>query len=100
MPGYGRGGARRASGGRRAVRGYTLRGRNGRVNYVGVTNNPGRRAAQHKKGDKRGSMNVETRGMSREAAQRWEARRLDTFRRNHGGKTPPFNRARSGGWRF
>ena len=100
MRSFGRGGARRSSGSRRGVRGYTLRGRNGRVNYVGVTNNPGRRASEHKEGGKRGSMNVETRGMSRESAQRWEARRLETYRRNHSGKNPPSNRTRSGGWRF
>ena len=100
MPRYGRGGARRSSGGQRGVRGYSLRGRNGGINYVGVTNNPGRRATEHKHSGKRGSMKVETRGMSREAAQRWEARRLDTYRRNHGGKNPPSNRTRSGGWKF
>ena len=99
MPRYGSGGARRSSGGQRGVRGYSLRGRNGRINYVGVTNNPGRRATEHKQSGKRGSMKVETRGMSREAAQRWEARRLDTYRRNHEGKNPPSNRTRGGGWR-
>ena len=29
------------------VHGYTLRGRAGRVRYVGITNNPGRRAEEH-----------------------------------------------------
>ena len=82
----------------RTVHGYTLRGRNGRINYVGVTNKPPRRSAEHKQDGKRGSMRVETRPMSRQAAQRWESRRLNTFRRNHGGKNPPFNHTRSGGW--
>ena len=91
---------RRTSRSSRTVRGYTLRGRNGRINYVGVSNNPTRRAAEHKQDGKRGSMKVETRAMSREAAQRWESRRLNTFRRNHRGKNPPFNRTRGGGWRF
>ena len=38
MPRYGRPGGRRPPGGHRGVRGYTLRGKKGRINYVGVTN--------------------------------------------------------------
>ena len=59
--------ARRSQGGNwrsgrrtyRPVRGYTLRGRNGRIRYFGVTNNPGRRASQHKRDGKTGKMRVE-----------------------------------------
>ena len=40
-----RGGGRPSGGG---VRGYTLRGKNGKIDYVGTTNNPGRRAGEHK----------------------------------------------------
>ena len=40
-----RGGGRPSGGG---GRGYTLRGKNGKINYVGTTNNPGRRAEEHK----------------------------------------------------
>lgn len=103
MPRYGRRvSGRRASrsapgpGKRRNVRGYTLRGRNGRINYVGVSNNPGRRAAEHKNAGKRGSMKVETQSMSRASARRWETRRLATYRRSHDGKNPPSNKSRSG----
>ena len=46
------------------MRGYTIRGRGGRVNYVGITNNPRRRAAQHQRSGKRGRLKVETGGMS------------------------------------
>ena len=91
------GGSRPAAG--RGVRGYTLRERNGRIGYVGVTNNPGRRAAEHQQDGKRGNMKVETQSMSREAARRWESQRLDAYRRNHGGKNPPQNQTRSGGWK-
>ena len=44
--------------------GYTIRGRGGRVKYVGITNNPRRRAAQHRRSGKRGQLRVETGGMS------------------------------------
>ena len=36
----------------RTTLGYILRGRYGRINYVGVTNNPERRASEHKQAGK------------------------------------------------
>ena len=80
------------------VRGYTLRGRRGRVNYVGITNNPARRHGEHKQEGKPGSLKIETRPMSRSAARRWEGARLAAYRRNHGGNNPRHNKTRSGGW--
>ena len=53
------------------LRGYTIRGRGGRVKYVGITNNPSRRAAQHRRSGKRGQLRVETGGLSRGKARRW-----------------------------
>ena len=91
-------GNRPSGGNRGGVRGYTLRGRNGRVNYVGVTNSPTRRAGEHKRDGKRGSMKVETRPTSRSAAQRWEADKLAAHRRTHSGNNPRHNRTRSGRW--
>ena len=88
-----RGGGRPSGNG---VRGYTLRGRNGKINYVGTTNNPGRRAAQHKSDGKSGQLQTETRPTSRGAAERWEASRLKTYRDNHGGKNPPHNKTQNG----
>ena len=78
------------------VRGYTLRGRNGKINYEGATNNPGRRAGEHNSEGKSGRLQTETRPMSRGAAERWEADRLKTYRDNHGGKNPPQNRTGRG----
>ena len=78
------------------VRGYTLRGRNGKINYVGTTNIPGRRAGEHKSEGKSGRLQTETRPMSRGAAERWEADRLKRYRDNHGGKNPPQNRTGRG----
>ena len=95
-----RSGGSRPSGERQSgVRGYTLRGRNGRVNYVGVTNSPSRRAAEHKQGGKSGSMKVETQPMPRSSARRWEVARLAAYRRNHTGNNPRHNQTRSGGWK-
>ena len=99
MARYGRSYGRMTSGGRRSARGYTLRGRYGRVNYVGVTNNASRRASEHRQDGKRGRMKVETRAMSRSAARRWEAGRLAAYRRNHAGRNPQHNQTRSGGWK-
>lgn len=78
------------------MKGYTLRNRRGRVVYVGISNNPRRRAAQHKKSGKRGRMKVETVGMPRVIARRWEAARLKRHRRDNRGRNPRYNKTRSG----
>lgn len=82
-----------------SVRGYTIRGRSGRVRYVGITNNPRRRAAQHRRSGKRGRLEVETSGMSRRRARRWEAAKLARFRKRNRGRNPTYNKTRSGGRR-
>ena len=84
----------------RDVRVYTLRGRRGRVNYVGITNNPRRRAAQHRRDGKEARLRVETGGMSRKAARRSESARLASHRRRHGGRNPRYNQTKSGGPKF
>ena len=65
----------------------------------GVSNNPSRRATEHKRDGKRGKLKVETRPMSRAYARRWEARKLAVYRKNHRGKNPVHNKTRSGGWK-
>ena len=80
--------------------GYTLRGKGGRTNYVGITNNPSRRAAQHRRAGKRGRLKVETGGMSRGKARRWEGAKLARFRKSNRGRNPTYNKTRSGGWKF
>ena len=101
MARYGRrsGSRRRAAGTGGRVRGYTLRDRKGRIRYVGVSNNPRRRAAEHKRDGKRGKLNVETRPMSRAYGRRWEAQKLARHRKTHRGRNPVHNRTRSGGWK-
>ena len=93
MAGRSRGGGRPSG---KGVRGYTLRGKFGKINYVGTTNNPARRAGEHMSEGKPGRLRTETRSMSRRAAKRWESGRLKTYRSNHGGKNPPHNRTRGG----
>lgn len=75
---------------------YTLRGSKGEITYVGSSNNLDRRADEHGRSGKSGSMRKETRRMTRAGARRREAERLDTYRKNHGGKNPPHNRTRHG----
>ena len=82
-----------------APTGYTIRGRGGRVKYVGITNNPRRRAAQHRRSGKRGQLRVETGGMSRGKARRWEGAKLARFRKSNRGRNPTYNKTRSGGWK-
>ena len=82
------------------MRGYTIRGRGGKVKYVGITNNPRRRAAQHRREGKRGRLQVETSGMSREKARRWEEAKLARLRKSNRGRNPTYNKTRSGGWKF
>lgn len=88
-----------AKGRRGTVKGYTLRGRNGRINYVGITNNPERRAKELKSEGKSGKMKVETKGMSRNSARGWETKRLSNYRRSHDGDNPRHNQTRTGGWK-
>ena len=95
-----RGGNRRsARRARRPVRGYTLRGPKGRIRYVGVTDNPSRRAAQHRREGKIGKMHVENSHVSRTGALSWERRKLAAYRTYHRGKNPPLNKTLSGSWR-
>ena len=89
---------RRAAGRGERVRGYSLRDGKGRPTYFGVTNDPGRRATEHKRDGKRGKLNVETRPMSRGYARSWEKRKLARHRKMHHGRNPVHNRTRSGGW--
>lgn len=81
------------------MRGYTIRGTGGRVKYVGITNNPRRRAAEHGREGKRGRLQVETSGMSLGQARRWEGARLARFRRSNRGHNPTYNKTRNGDWK-
>ena len=94
-----RGGYRRRARKSKRVRGYTLRDRRGRVKYVGITNNPRRRASQHRRSGKRGKLRVETGPLSRKRARRWEGAKMARHRKKTGGKNPRYNKTRDGGYR-
>ena len=75
---------------------YSLQ-RRGKTTYIGMTNSPSRRAAQHRRDGKTGTMIIERSFSSARAARRSEAIRLFNFRRKHG-QNPQHNKTASGGW--
>lgn len=78
------------------VVGYTLRCQRNRVLYIGITNNPRAREAEHRLDGKRfNHLNIETRPMSRDYAEAWEARRLAKYR-DYVGRNPHYNRTDDG----
>lgn len=61
--------------GSRNVVGYTIRSRDDRILYVGITNHPEARADEHWEDGKRFNyLKVETRPMPRTYARRWETK--------------------------
>ena len=77
---------------------YSIRDPNGKPKYVGSTNNPRARAAQHRDSGKLGKgdqLVVETKPVSRQAAQRVKAAKIGAHRRNHG-KNPIHNKTNDG----
>ena len=77
---------------------YSIYNFRGKRIYVGSTDNPGRRAAQHARDGKLsrgGKLVVESRPMSRKAAQLLEAKKIQGHRRRTG-KLPRHNRTSDG----
>lgn len=64
-----------------------------KIVYFGITDDLERRVAQHRAEGLRFT-NVRKEGplVSRESALEWESGRLDTYRRNHGGRSPRYNK--------
>ena len=84
-------------GGGKAVQ-YSVKSSRGKTTYVGSTNNPRARAAQHKESGKMGSgdkLVVETRAVSRPDAQKVEAAKIKAHRQQHG-KNPTHNKTKDG----
>lgn len=97
-------GGTRSSGNKssKGVRVYSLYDSKGKRTYVGSTNNPARRASEHAKTGKLpkgGKLKVESKSMSRQAAQRLEARKIQGYRQRTG-SLPKFNRTANGQYRF
>ena len=81
---------------------YSLYNSRGKRTYVGTTNNPERRAAQHARSGKltkSGEMVVESKPMSRNAAERLEARKIQGYQRRTG-RLPKHNKTANGQYRF
>ena len=69
----------------------------GKIVYVGITNDLERREQEHREGGTRfTSMSPQGPRVTEEGARRWEEERLETYRQNHGGKNPKYNRSREG----
>lgn len=65
---------------------YAIKDRRGKSTYYGTTNNPRRRAAEHMKSGKLGKgdrLVVETKAISRKSAEKVEAAKLASHRRQH-----------------
>ena len=77
---------------------YSIRDSGGNTTYIGSTNNPTRRAAQHQQsgkmqtGDK---LRVETKAIPRKVAEKVEAVKLASHRENHG-QNPRNNKTNDG----
>lgn len=80
--------------GRRAKRdtvNYTLR-RGRKVVYKGITTNPERRAAEHKRSGKKFTSMTTSVKVSRKTAQKREKSGIDSFKKNHSGRKPRYNK--------
>ena len=66
---------------------YSIKTRKGNTKYIGTTNNPTRRAAEHRKAGKLGrgdKLVVETKVVQRKSAERVETAKLASHRRRYG----------------
>lgn len=62
-----------------------------KVVYVGITNNPERREAEHRQDKDFTTMRIVGRPSTLSGASQWETDRIQTYMRNHGGDTPLYN---------
>ena len=67
-----------------------------KVVYVGITNNPDRREAEHRKDKDFTNMRIVGRPSTPNGASQWEADRIQTYMRHHGGDTPIYNQNEHG----
>ena len=66
-----------------------------KIVYFGITDDPERRETEHKSERKRFKrMNIVGPAVTQETAEQWEEKRLETYRRNHNGKNPKYNKAK------
>jgi len=66
--------------------------RGNRVVYVGITNDPTRREAEHHQDKDFTTMRIVGRPSTLDGASQWETDRIQTYMRNHNGATPIYNK--------
>lgn len=71
-----------------------VRGRE--VVYRGITNNFDRRISEHQQDKKFDSARVVGRSCTEAGAKNWEANSLETYRKNHAGNNPIYNKTKHG----
>lgn len=74
---------------------YELRQGN-MVKYVGITNDPERRMKEHESNKDFGTMVIIGPKVTRATAEKWEEERIRTYKKNHGGQRPMYNKNDSG----
>ncbi len=77
---------------------YSIKDRKGSTKYIGSTNNPTRRATEHRESGKFGrndKLVVETRSVSRTSGEKIEKAKLRSHRQQHG-KNPKHNTTNDG----
>ena len=67
-----------------------------KIVYIGTSRNPDRRENEHKNDKKFTHMVIVGNRTTSSGAKKWEENRLKTYRKNHSGKNPKFNRSNSG----
>ncbi len=72
---------------------YEIRSGN-KVNYVGITNDPERRAQEHS--DMDGTLRIIGSRVTRSTAEQWEEERIRTYKAHHNGNRPKYNQNDSG----
>ena len=77
---------------------YSIKDSKGRTKYIGTTNNPSRRATEHRESGKLGrgdKLVVETKPVARTSAENVEKGKLYSHRQQHG-RNPKHNRTNDG----
>ena len=62
-----------------------------KVVYVGITNNPERREAEHRQNKNFDKMKIVGNVSTLDGASQWETNRIQTYMNNHKGQTPLYN---------
>ena len=67
-----------------------------KVVYVGITNNPERREAEHRQNKNFDKMKIVGNVSTLDGGSQWETNRIQTYMNNHKGQTPLYNQNEHG----